>query len=457
MGLALLLPILIALALWSGVRFTPVEIATGGTPAQAARLVALLALCSGLFALALWSILAPLLLRFQLEALLAPLANSPPDNPPLPLLFAQVEQLARTGGELAGIDESTPLHQAATRLRDFDASAPLLARTVATLTTLAGGALAFALMRLAYHPRRLAERVVAILLQLAAAAALAVTLGIVFSLVFETLRFFRAVPITEFLFGLRWEPQIPLREDQIAGAGAFGVVPVLLGTLLISLIAILVAAPLGLLSAIWLSEYAPPRARAIAKPILELLAGIPTVVYGFFAVIALAPAFRNAGATIGLDVAANSAIAAGFVMGVMILPLISSLSDDAFFAVPKSLREGAFALGATRLEMAVRVVLPAAFPGVISAFLLAISRALGETMIVLMAAGLIARLTINPLESVTTVTVQIVTLLTGDSEFDNPKTLSAFALGFLLLLLTLALNLTALRISQRWQRNYSES
>ena len=267
------------------------------------------------------------------------------------------------------------------------------------------------------------------------------------SLIFESWRFFRLVPLSEFLFGLRWEPQIALRADQVAGLGAFGAVPVLLGTAVISLVALLVAAPLGILSAVWLVEYASPRTRSICKPVLEILAGIPTVVYGFFAVVALAPAFREGGAWLGFTLAPNSALVAGFVMGVMILPFISSLTDDALYAVPQSLREGAFALGATSFEVASRVVLPTAAPGIVSAFLLAISRALGETMIVLMAAGLLAKMTINPLDSVTTVTVQIVTLLTGDTEFDNPKTLSAFALGLLLLVITLFLNWLALRVS----------
>ena len=450
--LALFLPAFVAAAFWTAARFGfasgSAQLA-GGTPAQAARLAAMFALCGGFALLAAFGIISPMILRFQLSEIL--LAGA--DSEPFELMLARAEQLAAATTETITSDNPA-LAEAAELLRRRDTAAPLHARATAIVGAAAGGALAWLLMRFSFHPRRLGERLTGVLLQMAAAAALLVTVGIVFSLVVETVRFFRLVPVGEFLFGLRWEPQIPLREDQVASGGAFGVVPVLLGTVLISLVAMVVAAPLGLLSAIWLSEYARPRVRAVAKPVLELLAGIPTVVYGFFAVIALAPAFREGGAALGLDIAANSALAAGFVMGVMILPLVSSLSDDAFFSVPRGLREAAFALGATRLEMALRVVVPAAFPGVVSAFLLAVSRALGETMIVLMAAGLIARLTFNPMESVTTVTVQIVTLLTGDTAFDNPKTLSAFALGFLLLLLTLGLNLTALRVSRRWRRAY---
>jgi phosphate transport system permease protein len=284
--------------------------------------------------------------------------------------------------------------------------------------------------------------------------AILTTLGIVVSLVFEAWRFFEMVPISEFLFGLRWEPQIALRPDQIAGAGAFGAVPIFTGTILIATIAMLVATPVGLFTAIYLVEYASDRVRQIVKPILEILAGVPTVVYGFFAVLTVAPAMREAGGVIGIAVAPNSALAAGAVLGIMIIPFISSLSDDALNAVPRSMRDGSLALGATPGETMTNVLLRAALPGIVGGVLLAASRAIGETMIVVMAAGLIASLTANPLESVTTVTVQIVSLLIGDTEFDSPKTLAAFALGLVLFLVTLALNVVALRVVRKYREQY---
>jgi phosphate transport system permease protein len=224
--------------------------------------------------------------------------------------------------------------------------------------------------------------------------------------------------------------------------------------LLITVIAMLVAGPLGLFSAIYMAEYATPRIRAFVKPILEILAGIPTVVLGFFAALTVAPLIRGWGQSIGLDVASESALAAGLVMGMMIIPFVSSLSDDVINAVPQSLRDGSYAMGATKSETIKKVVLPAALPGIVSAFMLAISRAVGETMIVVMAAGLAANLTVNPLAAVTTVTVQIKTLLVGDQEFDSAKTLSAFALGLVLFFFTLALNYIALKIVQRYREQY---
>ena len=260
--------------------------------------------------------------------------------------------------------------------------------------------------------------------------------------------------MTEFLFGTNWSPQMAIRADQVGSSGAFGAVPLFTGTLLIALIAMLVAVPIGLTSAIYLSEYADRRFRAVAKPLLEILAGVPTVVYGFFAALVVAPLVREAGRYLGLDVASESALAAGLVMGVMIIPFISSLSDDVINAVPQSLRDGSYALGATQSETIRRVVIPAALPGIAGGILLAMSRAIGETMIVVMAAGLSANLTANPLAAVTTVTVQIATLLVGDQEFDSPKTLAAFALGLVLFLVTLTLNVIALHIVRKYREQY---
>ncbi|MEM7482497.1 MAG: phosphate ABC transporter permease subunit PstC [Acidobacteriota bacterium] len=284
--------------------------------------------------------------------------------------------------------------------------------------------------------------------------AILTTLGIVLSLLFESIRFFQRVPITDFLFGLEWSPQIALRADQVGATGAFGAIPLLTGTLLISAIAMFVAAPTGLLSAIYMAEYAGERARKFLKPMLEILAGVPTVVYGFFAALTVAPAIRGFGESLGLDVASESALAAGVVMGVMIIPFVSSLSDDVITAVPRGLREASYGLGATQSETIRRVVFPAALPGIVGGLLLAVSRAVGETMIVVMAAGLAANLTANPLEAVTTVTVQIVTLLVGDQEFDSAKTLSAFALGLMLFLVTLVFNVIALWVVRRYREQY---
>lgn len=288
----------------------------------------------------------------------------------------------------------------------------------------------------------------------AAGVAILVTLGIVLSLVFETLLFLEKVPLKNFLFGLEWSPQTAIRADQVGAEGSFGVLPLINGTLLISAIAMAVATPLGLTSAIYLSEYASKRARDWVKPGLEILAGIPTVVYGFFAALTVAPFIRMTGGQFGLEVASESALAAGIVMGIMIVPLISSLSDDVINAVPQSLRDASLGMGATHSETIRKVIMPAALPGIAGSLLLATSRAIGETMIVLMAAGLAAQLTLNPFEAVTTITVQIVALLTGDQEFDSAKTLSAFALGLLLFVLTLIMNVIALRIVKKYREQY---
>jgi phosphate transport system permease protein len=260
--------------------------------------------------------------------------------------------------------------------------------------------------------------------------------------------------VSEFLFGLQWSPQTAIRADQVGSSGAFGIVPLVGGTLLITLVALIIAGPVGLFAAVYLAEYASPRFRNWAKPILEILAGIPTVVLGFFAALTVAPFLRETGARLGLEIASESALAAGLVMGMMIIPFISSLSDDVINSVPQSLRDGSYALGATRSETIRKVVLPAALPGIVSAFMLAISRAIGETMIVVMAAGLAANLTFNPLQAVTTFTVQIKTILVGDQEFDSAKTLAAFALGLVLFFITLALNYIALQIVKRYREQY---
>lgn len=301
---------------------------------------------------------------------------------------------------------------------------------------------------------RFATRFMMGLLWASAAASVLITLAIIGSVLFEALRFFSFVPVSEFLFGTHWSPQMALRADQAGGSGAFGIVPLFAGTLLVTLVAMVVAIPVGLFCAIYMSEYANKKLRNITKPALEVLAGIPTVVYGYFAIIMVAPFLRDFGHSIGLDIASESALAAGLVMGVMIIPFVSSLSDDIITAVPRALRDASYALGATKSETIRRVVLPAALPGIMGAVLLAISRAVGETMIVVMAAGMTANLTFNPLESVTTVTVQMVALLVGDHEFNSPKTLAAFALGLTLFCVTLALNIVALRTVKKYRERY---
>lgn len=287
-----------------------------------------------------------------------------------------------------------------------------------------------------------------------ACIAIFTTIGIVLSVLFESLKFFQTVPFTDFIFGMEWSPQMAIRSDQVGGSGAFGAIPLFAGTMLISMIAMLIAVPAGLMAAIYLAEYAHPKVRNVIKPVLEVLAGVPTVVYGFFAALTVAPFLRDSGAIIGLDVSSESALAAGLVMGVMIIPFVSSLSDDVITAVPQSLRDGSFGLGATHSETIKKVVIPAALPGIVGGVLLAVSRAIGETMIVVMAAGLAAHLTMNPLESVTTVTVQIVKLLVGDQEFNSPKTLSAFALGLMLFTVTLVLNFIALQVVKKYREQY---
>ncbi|MBB4284453.1 phosphate ABC transporter permease subunit PstC [Roseospira goensis] len=320
----------------------------------------------------------------------------------------------------------------------------------------AGAGAGFAWSRVApeMRARNRVEAAVKWFMILCSTVAILTTVGIVLSLLFEALRFFSRIPVTEFLFGLHWSPQTAIREDQVGSTGAFGAVPLFAGTMLISFIAMCVAVPIGLLSAIYMAEYAHSKVRAVVKPLLEILAGIPTVVYGFFAALTVAPFFRDLGDAVGLDVSSESALAAGVVMGIMIIPFVSSLSDDVITAVPQSMREGSYGLGATKSETVRRVILPAALPGIVGGVLLAVSRAIGETMIVVMAAGLGANLTANPLEAVTTVTVQIVTLLVGDQEFDSSKTLAAFALGLVLFVMTLLLNIVALHVVRKYREQY---
>jgi phosphate transport system permease protein len=331
----------------------------------------------------------------------------------------------------------------------------LIGTVAALLLAFASGAFAYSRIGPAFRARTRVERLVMLALLLASLIAILTTLGIVLSLLFESLRFFAMVSPIEFLFGSTWSPQTAMRADQAGSSGAFGAIPLFWGTVFIgAIIAMIVAIPLGLMSAIYLTQYARPVVRRWMKPLLEMLAGVPTVVYGYFAALTVAPAVRDFGQSLGIPASSESALAAGLVMGIMIIPFVSSMADDSLTAVPQSMRDGSLAMGATTSETIRKVLVPAALPGIVGGILLAVSRAIGETMIVVMAAGLSANLTANPFASVTTVTTQIVQLLTGDQEFDSPKTLAAFALGLVLFIVTLLLNIVALRVVKKYREAY---
>ena len=374
--------------------------------------------------------------------------------------YKEVIVLAQITNVVDGInfgEQPQWVHDAADAWHGWDANSTTL-KTITTLSlSLLGGLFAYRQINPGFRSRTAVERILMIVLAGSSAIAIFTTIGIVFSVVFESMRFFALVPVSEFLFGLTWNPQFEGAER--AGSGqmglaTYGSVPLFVGTFLISVVALSVAVPVGLFSAIYLSEYASPRVRAVVKPLMELLAGVPTVVYGFFAALTVAPFIRGMGMNLGLDVASESALAAGLVMGIMIIPFVSSLSDDVINAVPQALRDAAYGLGSTRSETVRQVGLPAALPGVVAASLLAVSRAVGETMIVVMAAGLAANLSLNPLDAVTTVTSQIVTILVGDQEFESAKTLSAFALALTLIVITLVLNFMALQIVKKYREQY---
>ncbi|MCE8024967.1 phosphate ABC transporter permease subunit PstC [Halomonas desiderata] len=300
--------------------------------------------------------------------------------------------------------------------------------------------------------RNQVERVITALLALSSGVAILTTVGIVLSLVGEALHFFRYISPAEFFFGTVWNPRFS--TSGVGQQGEFGLLPLLWGTLMVSAIALLVAIPLGLMTAIYMAEYAPPWLRNVAKPIIEVLAGIPTIVYGFFALIVIGPFLSGLGDMLGIGIRATSALTAGLVMGIMIIPFVSSLSDDIITQVPKSLRDGALGLGATKSEMIRQVVLPAALPGIVGAFLLAASRAIGETMIVVLAAGNNPVLHANPFEAISTITVTIVNQLTGDMDFSSPQSLVAFALGLTLFVITLGLNVIALVVVRKYRQQY---
>ena len=368
------------------------------------------------------------------------------------LLINSIENLS--SGALNPATSDPQLVYASQLLSELNSTAKKLVTVIVLSVSILCMALAWVKVSPKLKARQMVEKIFKRTLLAAACLAIFATLGIVLSVLFEAIRFFQLVPATDFLLGTEWSPQMAIRTDQVGSSGSFGAIPLFVGTLLISFIAMTIAVPVGLMSAIYLAEYAKPIVRNFAKPVLEILAGIPTVVYGFFAALTVTPFLRQHGASIGLEISSESALSAGFVMGVMIIPFVSSLADDVITAVPQSLRDGSLGLGATKSETIKKVIFPAALPGIVGGVLLAVSRAIGETMIVVMAAGLAAKMTINPLETVTTVTVQIVTLLVGDQEFDSPKTLAAFALGLMLFVVTLALNFFALRIVNKYREQY---
>lgn len=404
---------------------------------------------------AVWSLFDDAIIRNTIIAALPPeAADSVGGN--LNLLFNQIYNVSV--GAAGSQDAPAYMVAAAERLVAMQATSRWALTALILACAVSCSIVVWSRINAQLKARYQVERVFRAFLFLCSSLAILTTIGIVVSVLFESMRFFTMVSPIDFLFGLEWSPQMAIRADQEGSSGSFGAIPLFTGTLLIALIALIIAVPCGLMTAIFLSEYASNRVRDIIKPMLEVLAGIPTVVYGFFAALTVAPFIRDMGLGLGLDqwlpISSESALAAGLVMGVMIIPFVSSLSDDVINAVPQSLRDGALGLGSTRSEVVKQVVIPAALPGIVGGVLLAASRAIGETMIVVMAAGLAANLTLNPLDSVTTVTVQIVTLLVGDQEFDSPKTLAAFALGLMLFLVTLSLNYFALHIVKKYREQY---
>lgn len=399
--------------------------------------------------LAIWAAVSPALVT---DAVLT--APAAAQLPPSGFARASILSEARELGAGRAYGAFNPLSQAlAPAYAAAQARHDRIASALALLLAFAGGAFAFTRIRPGFAARTRIERIVMGGLLAASLLAILTTVGIVASLLYEASRFFRIVPLGDFLFGTHWSPQVIDARDPGASLGA---VPLFWGTFFIgAVIAMAVAIPFGLMSAIYLTQYARPRTRRWMKPVLEVLAGVPTVVYGYFAALTVAPAVRDFAVAIGVDRASSeSALAAGMVMGVMIIPFVSSMADDSLAAVPAAMRDGSLAMGATSSETIRRVLLPAALPGVVGGVLLAVSRAVGETMIVVMAASGVATLTANPFASTTTVTRQIVDLLTGEAEFDSPKTLAAFALGLTLFVVTLLLNIVALRVVKTYREAY---
>ncbi|MFM5922597.1 MAG: phosphate ABC transporter permease subunit PstC [Novosphingobium sp.] len=458
------LPLLLALALglvaWLAARsrawaFRKQALASGGSlhslPAYHGWYVALwAAIPAVLFALA-WTSLSPGLILGQVLGDHAA-ASLPAFGIKRDAILAEAQAIAAGANTGAFHAESAALVEP---FRAAIAKFGTIGIAVTLLLGFAGGAFGFLRLRPDFTARTRVERAVMAALLAASLVAILTTLGILASLVFETLRFFQFVNPLEFLFGTHWGPD-PMVDPASIRPDAYGALPLFWGTVFIgAIIAMIVAIPLGLMSAIYLTQYASTTVRKWMKPVLEILAGVPTVVYGYFAALTVAPLIRDFGLAVGVSSASSeSALAAGVVMGIMIIPFVSSMADDSITAVPQAMRDGSLAMGATTSETIKKVLIPAALPGIVAGVMLAVSRAIGETMIVVMAAGATARLTANPFESMTTVTFQIVAMLTGEGSFDHPATLSAFALGFVLFCVTLALNFIALRVVKRFREAY---
>lgn len=412
-------------------------------------LVLLWVLIPALLILGLWALFGPGVTNsFVLTQLPAELVAQ--DGAPLINAIQRVTAIA-SGYGVAG--EVQPYEAAAgAALAQFQFLAFLLVLGAAAGVGILG--LLYARKRItpALRARNAVERLIGILLMSCSGVAILTTLGIVASLLTEAIRFFNFVHPVDFFFGTVWNPRFSSTGSH--AEGQYGLLPLLWGTIMVAVIAMLVAVPIGLMTAIYLSQYASPRMRNTVKPIIEILAGIPTIVYGFFALVTMGPALAAFGNMIGVDIRATSALTAGLVMGIMIVPFISSLSDDILRQVPQAMRDGSLGLGATKSETIRRVLFPAALPGVVGAILLAVSRAIGETMIVVLAAGNSPVLRINPAEPISTVTVTIVNQLTGDSDFASPQSLVAFALGLTLFVMTLVLNIVALLIVRRFREQY---
>ncbi len=442
-----------AMAFASGGKQTAREAATiHSRPNQHGWFVALWALVPALIVVAAWSNISDGIVD-QHALATVPAADQPKTAIDRETFLNEVRGLAK-GDIDAGFDPNSEKAAVAWAAAHEDYN--LIAGGLAASLGLLGAVWALSKVRPQFRARPRVERFVMALLVIASTVAILTTVGIVASLVFESWRFFQMVSPVEFLTGTEWSPQTAIRADQVGSSGAFGAVPLFWGTIFIgAIIAMIVAIPLGLMAAIYLTQYARPDVRRYLKPALEMLAGVPTVVYGYFAALTVAPAVRDFAVAIGFDNASSeSALAAGSVMGIMIIPFISSMADDAINAVPSAMRDGSLAMGATKSETIRKVLVPAALPGIVGGVLLAVSRAIGETMIVVMAAGLAANLTANPFSSITTVTAQIVALLTGDQEFDSAKTLSAFALGLVLFVITLLLNIYALSVVKKYREAY---
>ncbi len=402
----------------------------------------------------LWAVFEPSIVKFLI---LSDYSNQGYLDDELNLIYEKTKSLAR--GQFTG--EITPfIERSAEKYLNFRSIAQNSKIVIVLSIIIASVFYAYNRLSGNSRTREPVEKFLNAVLFAASLAAILTTLGIIFSLIFQTIDFFKVIPLLDFLFGTHWYPAKAFVRDASEPldpsmySDTFGSVPLFAGTFFIAFIAMCVAIPVGLMSGIYMAEYASNKVRQYAKPLIEILAGIPTVVYGFFAALTVGPFLKELGNSMGLEVSAESALAAGGVMGIMIIPFISSLSDDVITSVPQNLRDGSYAMGATKSETIKKVIFPAALPGIVGSVLLGISRAIGETMIVVMASGLAANLTFNPLDSTSTITAQIVVILIGDQAFGDPKTQAAFALGMTLFLVTLCLNIFALKVVKKYREKY---